>query len=95
MYYLFSPLLDDKGERVVRQAQQEEWYDEGGPYQHWLDNDTVREHPILTMQKFEDDPLKEIKTAYELYKNRDPNLWITVSEEVLWHAIKDTTERVK
>ena len=89
MYYLFSPLLDEEGKQVVRKPK---------PYEYFIRNGFVgcsygiydERQPILTMQKFEEDPFEEIRVF--LYKHKYE--W-SASREEMWNIINALMERLE
>ena len=98
MYYLFSPLLDEKGERVVRVPEFEDIFVDGDE-EILVSKRTDRwviPKPILTMQKFEEDPLGPIKWAYGAYKYCSGEALDDIPRgfaEILWQAIVAVMER--
>ena len=97
-YYLFSPLVDEKGEVVVREERADDWVETEGPLSippepfHVAEPEgcTVR---LLTMKKFDHDPLARIREVYDkFYCHYFPaamkceefakEVWLAISETV-------------
>lgn len=100
MYYLLKPKINERGEPVVRIPNKYEWYIDpyGEPTEMWLDmQEEIKKgtfgadekFPILKLQKFEEDPFKEVREVYSKGK---------IAAEVLsldaWKAIVKTMERL-
>lgn len=71
-YYLFEPLVDEKGEQMVRVP--------GGGDAFIMDDEFVTcdhegqwlsEYPILTMKKFDHDPFERLKKIISNYDSSD------------------------
>ena len=102
-YYLFSPLVDEKGERVVREERADDWVETEGPLSippepfHVAEPEgcTVR---LLTMKKFDHDPFERIKEAYEAVKpwTRDVMIYgFNLIEFQMWQAISETVKELE
>jgi hypothetical protein len=89
--YIFEPLMED-GKPVLGRGggEEENWVDMGFPYQ----TTTIGKYPILTMQKFDSDPMGDIREVYDDFKNKmqepiDPALFYN-RMWLFWDAISET-----
>ena len=98
-YYLFSPLLDEKGEQVVRIPKVGEYFrgHDGRVRFVSVRLDTHQySYPILTAPWFTEDPLGPIKWAYGAYKYCSGEALDDIPRgfaEILWQAIVAVMER--
>ena len=97
IYTLFSPLIGDDGDQVVRIVGKQEWADLGYPvaYDDLTRKEREKKHPILTMREFEEDPLGEIRKVFEEFK--EPGFFEDrkLAEYRMKQAIVKTMERVE
>lgn len=90
MYYYFEPLIGKDGKQEVRIAESGEYFEDYG--QSGVLRANTKTHvqlSLLTMQKFEDDPLREIKRLWNLGYPKG------ISKKAMWQAISAVMERMK
>jgi hypothetical protein len=66
-YYLFEPMVDEKGEQVIDFPTFGHYYDSGNGIAPALFlEDINHKYPILTMKKFDHDPFQKLKDTVEM-----------------------------
>lgn len=100
MYYLFSPLIGEDGKQVVRRIKRGEYYYDAQEFLKCAAYLSVKEYPVVVLQKFEEDPFKDLRDAYNrltpdmaFYETRPPNP--QASLRIMWQAIVKTMEGVE
>jgi hypothetical protein len=91
-YYLFSPLVDEKGERVVREERADDWVETEGPLSippepfHVAEPEgcTVR---LLTMKKFDHDPFADLIRIHKKIMETECYPGFQESKE-LWDVVR-------
>ena len=65
-YYLFEPMVDEKGKQEKRRAYGGEHYEDCGMVSHSITGTAGLNFPILTMKKFDHDPFEKLKDTVEM-----------------------------
>lgn len=96
-YYYFAPLLNEKGEQVVRRAKTGEYIPTESiinfaPPISRVDYPSAKEYPILTMKKFDHDPFERIRKVYDANKGKGI---LNIDRKEIWDAISETIKELE